>query len=325
MSKATSSPTKGVIIAGNTPQVLTLAASLLLEQFQIKEWVIVSSAQALPNLRASLSSTNVLRDAVSVAWKGEDVDGHDAQTSPTRFAGHVTTALRTHQNETAIQMVLAGGTNWMIGIASQLSTQMLDVERGDGLWVVVTQREFEHHPHYAQPGDEAIIYTNQGPRTGPDVPAKLVPLPIFRPGQTQDSAIHLEIVDDGLAYGGVTIRLPPLLLAVYSWLLDQTKRRCQRPQLPDCRGCFACALPPKHLPQLAQEFFQFYRQNSTKPGYLREVAEIDFSQRFMEYVSKSNANIRKQTNTAIYGQLRIHHSEGGYLPNIDKSNLPSKP
>ncbi|MDP2783976.1 MAG: hypothetical protein Q8O38_05200 [Sulfurimicrobium sp.] len=323
MNNIPSLPADAVVIVGLSPPVMSLAAWLIHEKFPIRHLHVVSSTQGLLALKEFAERTG-LPACEQVFWHGEEVDGTDGEPSQIQFQRIVGGLLDNRALNIPLHMVLGGGVNWMISIASQLAAFSLRESAGDGLWVLKTAPAFEHHPGYSKPGAQARVF-------GPD--ARLIEGPshesylqrVLLVGATRSGATqNLESVafnDHAILFMGQSVRLPPLQLAFYRWLLSQTKFACCRPQLGNCDSCYACALPAKHLSVLSDDFRAFYARSSHKPGYVKSIDALDFPQRVAEYVSKINTNIRRQANLALYRQLKIGHGEGGYLPGVDKNYL----
>jgi hypothetical protein len=322
MSKSSARPeTDAVIVAGLSPPVLPLACWLLHESFALRHLHVIGTTQGIDALRETVSKID-LPPHQSLSWHGREVDGTDGDFSQEHYC-QLLAKIIVPSDRTGIplQLVLGGGVNWMIGIASQLAVLRLSEAAGDGLWTVKTLPDFENHPHYLKPGDPARIFSRKiGFATASEQTCRLQRVLLLSSGAApaQPADKFLDIAPDGL---GKPVALPPLQLAFYHWLLRQTKLVCRRPQLPSCEACYACALPAKHLPALADDFREFYLRTSPKPGYVRPVDALDFPQRVSEYVSKINANIRRLGNLALFRQLRISHGEGGYLPGVDKNHL----
>lgn len=319
-------PSDAILVVGLSLPVLTLASWLLHDKFAIRRLHVVSTTQALTALR-KLAESAGLPPCEAVYWHGEEVDGTDGMLSQGHFHRILSRIFSGASRDLSLQLVLGGGVNWMVSIASQLAAHALSETRGDGLWLLKTPPQFENHPHYLKPDNHAAVLDPRlGLNSGPSQQSFLQKVILLDPSAFSGPAWRFDA--DLLAFGDgsmkfmeQSVRLPPLQLAFYRWLLRRTKMACSRPQLANCEGCYACALPAKHLPSLAEDFLVFYQNVSAKPGYIKGVGDIEFSQRVSEYISKINANIRKQTNLALYRQLRITHNEGGYLPAVDKNRL----
>lgn len=312
------------VIAGLSLPVVSLSAWLLHEKFHLRHLHIIATTQGLAALRQTASHAG-LPPYERIFWHGEEIDGNDGTLSMTHFQRLLMRELASRKDGMPAQLVLGGGVNWMVSLASQIATRTLSEERGDGLWVIKTEPAFENHPHYLKPDDRAVTLDSQHGITHSPAPAsKLQRVPLLR--ATADVAQPrapecLEFDGEALRFLGQPVKLPPLQIALYRWLLTQTKLACRRPQLASCEACYACALPAKHTSVLAEDFRRFYLAASAKPGYAKDMDAIDFPRRLTETVSKINANLRKQTNLALFRQLRINHTEGGYLPGVDKNYL----
>lgn len=312
-----------LLVVGLSFPVLPLAAWRLAERYDLQNLHVLGSAQGLAGLKA-LAGHAGLPPGARVFWHGEEVDGTDGALSQIQFRRILARILCAEARALPMQVVLGGGVNWMIALAAQAAAFTLREASGDGLWTLKTAPCLENHPHYLKPGDTPLLLD---PEKG------LAPLPENAGGLQKieliDSAgfaappprASLDFDDQGLYFMGATLRLPPLQLAFYRWLLRQTKLACRRPQLASCEACYACALPAKHLSGLSEDFHAYYLRASTKPGYVKAVEALDFPQRAAETISKINARLRKLDNLALYRQLKVGHNEGGYLPGVDKHYL----
>ncbi|MBF0152734.1 MAG: hypothetical protein HQL64_03215 [Magnetococcales bacterium] len=311
------------IIAGMAAPVVTLTTWLMADLFSLRTITILSTIQGIGILQAATGYTG-LPPHVRLVWRGDTVDGNDGALSQRQFCQILEATFTTERDDIPMQMVLGGGVNWMISLASQYAAMYLEEERGDGLWVLRTDPRFEHHPHFLKPDDPARTWDHTTASLHQaDGASRLqrVLLPGKGISHAQPAREQLRCTPDGIHFLGRSIRLTPLLFLLYKWILSQTKERCQRPQLPGCSGCFACALPAKQMAALCKEFSTYYQNHTTKPGYARDMNPVDFLERIPEYISKINAIIKKQGNAALLRNLRINNTAGGYLPAVDKHYL----
>ncbi|MBF0137636.1 MAG: hypothetical protein H7833_07880 [Magnetococcus sp. DMHC-1] len=313
------------IIAGMAAPVVTLSAWLMAEQFVLRQVAIHSTCQGIGILRSTVEHAGLPPHA-RLVWHGDAVDGNDGELSQQQFCQALEEALGAEREGIAVQVILGGGVNWMISLASQIAALYLDAHRGDGLWVLRTEPRFEHHPHFLKPDAPAMIFDPQsGIIKQADAKVSRLQRLLLLPkksGRSQRSAPERVQLESGhITFLGRSIALSPLLLSLYKWLLAKTKYHCRRQQLDSCTGCVACALPGKEMAGLCDDFFLFYQNATHKPGYVRTMESAEFQRRVPEYISKINARIKQQGNEALHRQLRIDNTSGGYLPAVDKSFL----
>lgn len=312
-----------IILAGLSSPVMSHAAWLANDKFRLRHLHVVSTTQGLTALRMLAGKTG-LPPCEGIFWHGEEVDGTDGAASQAQFHKIVSSLAQGRRDGITLQMILGGGVNWMISIASQIAALALREGTGDGLWILKTAPHFENHPHYLRPGDKAAAFDpDQGLVEGSGNESRLQRVLLIHAGNclasTQTELVEFD--ETAIRFLGQSVTLPPLQMAFYRWLLMKTKQACRRPQLSNCEACYACALPAKNLAMLAEEFFAYYLKNSAKPGYIKHATGLDFPQRASEAISKINTHIRKKVNLASYRQLKINHTEGGYLPGVDKNRL----
>ncbi|MBF0177539.1 MAG: hypothetical protein HQL63_11940 [Magnetococcales bacterium] len=311
------------IIAGMAAPVVTLTAWLMSEKFRLRRITIFSTIQGINILRTTVEHAG-FPPHIRPVWRGNTVDGNDGEHAQKQFCHVLDEAFSDERGETALQVVLGGGVNWMISLASQYAAMYLEEARGDGLWVLRTDPRFEHHPHFLKPDDPARAWDHATASLHQADGASRMQR-VLLPGKgiprTPGAREQLRCTPDGIHFLGRLIRLRPLQHQLYKWILMQTKERCQRPQLPACSGCFACAMPAKQMAALCKAFFTFYQTNTSKPGYVRTMEPAEFLERIPEYISKINSEIKKQGNAVLLHQLRINNTDGGYLPAVEKHYL----
>ena len=312
-------PSDVIVIAGLSSPVLPLSAWLVARTVAPRYLHVCASVQALPALKATAAHAG-LPPLEALHWHGGDMDACDPDVAQRHFHDMLAHLLA-RPRRYPVQLVIAGGTNWMVSLASQLAALHLNPAAGDALWGLQTDPRFENHPHYLRPdGEVAVIDRTHGVVTGRGV-SRLLPLLLAgRLPPAGDGALYFD--DTGLVFRGVRADLPPLQLSFYRWLLAQTKLACTQPARPDCEGCSACAAAPKALVARAVDFQAYYERFSAKPGCVRPAQPAEFMQRAAETVSKLNAGLRRQLNDGLYAQLRVRHEREGYLPGVDKRDLP---
>jgi hypothetical protein len=312
-----------LIVVGLSLPVLTLSAWLLAQRHALRHLHIVGSAQGLSALKA-LTQHAGLPPCEALFWHGDDVDGQDGELSQRQFRQILARILCAGERAAPMQLVLGGGVNWMIALAAQAAAFTLREARGDGLWALKTAPRLENHPHFLKPGDTPLVLDAESGILPPPANGSALHKIALIDGacfQSAPAGDTLSFDDECLRFMGATLPLPPLQLAFYRWLLQHTKLNCRRPQLASCEACYACALPAKHLSSLNEDFHAFYLGTSAKPGYVKPLEALDFPQRVAETVSKINARLRKHGNVALHRQLKVNHTEGGYLPGVDKNYL----
>lgn len=315
-----------IIVLGLSPPVLTLTLWLLAERYNLQQVHLFSTVQGLRRLRTAVNRVG-LPACNKLFWHGDDVDGTDGLFSQQHFHHLMTTAFTscTAEDTWPIQIVLGGGVNWMVSIASQMAHHHQRAASENGLWVLKTDPRFEHHPHFLRPEDTAsVLDTNDAYVSSTFSSASLQPVflvPRHPVEQIPHTHLVFEVLPRGIRYLDRHVLLTPLQTTLYDWLLDLTKRHCKAPQLSACEQCVLCAISAKELAARCHEFYERYRKRGGRLVRGHPMGPADFYERIPEYVSKINATLKKQCNAAIYALLTIQHTVHGYLPVVDKTHL----